>query len=556
MRKKTTISVFLLSILFFLAFGNVAKAQTPSYLGVAEGDEYTWRVNVNFDGVDTFVNNIGDIMVDQQNKLDDLVLFGWEDLTINETIEEIAHAYLANILPTGWETYNLSTLVEETIKEYVEKFNSTIFSGMIPNNWESLNFSTFYGYMVDGIYDSTGVDFEDNPIPELYEMMINELNSFALFGLIPEGWEDLTLEQFYLSLFEIVVPGIPESFALNMMIREAMEGYLPPGLADLSVRELLNALYEPMGLNATYIFEQLFFDLNSSLPSGMESAPMTVVIDYLNFVINSTLSPGFDSLPVEELLDIATDQLVMMLALPVELQGLTLVEIISLGFDQYILLYDSQVLPGWVQIKSMLQAAGLSSYEIGIKMTVDNIGIVESVFLGGPQGVNLNVTLYYSLDFENWVDLSLLFTGLVTAQMIEVEVIGIFGIIPLLDFFTGDTIVFDPSSYSNDDIAIMDQLMYSGGLIVANNYEWASIQTDFTIETVMDPHCIDASLAWNSKGLLSATTIEASGDEVATITLIGGDEGEIPGYGIPIVFGLTTFTIIGVIIYMKRKNNI
>lgn len=554
MRKKITISIFLLSILFFLAFGNVAKAQTPSYLGVNEGDEYKWKVEITFDGVDTLVSNIRDIMVDQQNKLNELVLFGFEDLTINETIESIAHTYLANILPTGWETYNLSTLVEETIKEYVVKFNSTIFSGMIPSNWQSLNLSTFYDYMVDGIYDSTGVGFEDNPIPELIELMINELNSSVLFGLIPEGWEDLTIEQFYLSLLEIDVPGIHESF----MLSEAWQLMVPSEFSGVSIEALLNTIFEPMGLNATFLFEQFFLGLNSTLPPGMESEPMSVVIDYLNFVINSTLinstlPDGYDSLPVATLLDIATDQFVYY-GMPAELHGLTLVEIISLGIDNLIFLYDSQVLPLWGQTKLMLQASGLLNYEIGIKMTVDNIGIVESVFPGGPQGVNLDVTLYYSLDFENWVDLSLLFTGLATAQPM-IEVIGIFGIIPLINFFAGETMVFDPSSYSDVDVAIMDQLMYSGGLIVANNYDWASIQTNFTVETASNPHCIEASIAWNSNGLLSTATIEASGDEVATIKLLGGRD-EIPGYGIPIVFGLTTLTIIGVIIYIKRKNNI
>ena len=244
MRKKTTISVFILSLLLFLSSGNVAKAQTPGYLGVAEGDEYSWKVDITFDGVDTLVNNIRDIMVDyQQNKLDELVLFGWEDLTINETIEDIAHTYLANILPTGWETYNISTLIEEFIKELVENFNSTIFSGMIPSNWESLNFSTFYDYMVDGIYASTGVNFEDNPYPELIELMINEFNSSFLFGLIPEGWEDMSIEQFFLSIFEIVVPGIPESFMLNTMLSEAWPLIIPPGFSGLSMEELLNALF-------------------------------------------------------------------------------------------------------------------------------------------------------------------------------------------------------------------------------------------------------------------------------------------------------------------------
>lgn len=571
MKKKPILGVFLLSIIFFLVFGNVAKAQvTTSYIGVSEGDEFTWKVDINFEGVDTLVTNIREVMVDQQNKLNELVLFGFEDLTINETIESIAYAYISNILPAGWETYNLSTLFEMTIKDYVEKFNSTIFSGFIPANWESLNFSTFYDYIVDGINATMGVGWEGNPIPGLLEIMVNELNSSVLFGFIPEGWENLTIEEIILISLEMNVPDVLESFMLNRMLSDALQVMFPPEFINLSMEEILTMQFDPLGLNATFLFEQFFLGINSTFPSGMESENVSVIIDFINTLLNSTLPEGYDSLSVATLLDIGIDEY-LYLSIPPYLHNLTLKEIISVGLNQSILGYDV-IITEWEQILSTLQGSGLSGYEFGLNMTIDHIGTIESVFPGGPQGVNLNVSLYFSLDFEYWVDLSLMFTGVDPLYffMPFSLVVG-----PLIDLLSGETMVFDPSSYSNIDTAIVDQIMYSGGLIVANNYDWASTQTDFTIETALDPNCIEASIAWNNNGILRSATINASGVEVASFTLI--EEiippdlpdppdpldppdpvmpPEIPGYEVTILIGISSATLIAIIYHMKRKNNI
>jgi len=555
MKKKTTFSVFLISILFFLTFGNIAKAQvTTSYIGVSQGDEYIWKAEVNLNGVDTLVSNIREIMVDQQNKLDELVLFGFEDLTINETVELLAHTYLANILPTGWETYNLSTLVETTIKDYVVKFNSTIFSGLIPSNWESLNFSTFYDYMFDGINTTMVIGWGDNPFPGLIEMMVNELDSPFLFGLIPEGWEDQTLIELCLSLLEIVIPGIDESFMLNTWISEVWGDLIPPEFNGLTVMELLNKVFEPLSMNGTYLFESMFLGLNGTLPYGMESDSMSVVIDYYANLLNIILPVGYDSYTSAELIDIGTDFLVYY-SIPSEFHELTLVEIISLGMDEAILAYD-QYLVQWDQILLMLQGSGMSSYEIGIKMTIDNIGIIESVFPGGPEGVNLDVTLYYSFDMGNWTNLSLLMTDLDTTYMDLV--FAIIATVPSLDFVSGKTMIFDPSTYSNTDIALMDQLIYTGGLIVANNYNWATIQTAITIKTINDPNCVAASISWNGNGILTSATITASGVSVASITLLGQEDTspEIPGYEIPIILSISSIALVAIIYRLKRKNRI
>ncbi|MFX1363972.1 MAG: hypothetical protein ACFFCE_13660 [Promethearchaeota archaeon] len=569
MRKKTTICIFLLSTLFIVPFGNFAKAQPTDFLGVSEGDEYKWKANINFEGVETLIYNMREIIVDQQNKLSELEIFGWEDLTINETIAEIYSTCFDYIFPSGWEAYNLSTVIEMTIKEYVSELNTSIFSGMIPSNWENLNITTLYDYLVDGLYASTGSGFENDPITELIELIATELNTSILYGLVPEGLGDLTLSQFYLSLYDMYIPGMAESYFLNSMISESFQMIVPPEILGLSIEEIINMLLQPYGVvNASTLFEELFLFLNSSIPSEYQSEPMSVIIDMLKDMIDDSLDEEYRSLSLEELINTSSNMYVDLL-LPPELQDYTLVEIISLGLDQLLFYYDNYVLLGWTQFKSQfLQPSGLLNYEIGIKLTIDNIGTSEPLFPDGPLGVDLDVSLYYSLDFENWVNASILTTMLdmmnpytweeteeemyETSQM-SLLLISMFPLNSLLGFLTGETIIFDPSSYSNIDAALLDQIMYSGGLIIARNFDMSEIQTEITIETLSDPNCVEASIAWNSKGVLSSASIDGSGDEALTINLIKSKE--IPGYGIPIILGLMTLTIIGVIYHIKRKYN-
>jgi len=132
MRKNKFFAILLVPLLFLLPFGNFAKAQVPSYVGIAEEGDYTWKAEANFAGVNQLLGNVRDVLVEQQENLPSLDLFGLEDLTIDEIIAQIADVYLSHILPVGWQGLNISTLIEETIEDYIETFNSTILSGMIP----------------------------------------------------------------------------------------------------------------------------------------------------------------------------------------------------------------------------------------------------------------------------------------------------------------------------------------------------------------------------------------------------------------------------------------
>lgn len=553
MRKNRLLVILLIPILFLLPFGNYGKAQIPSYVGVGEGEQYTWKAEVKFEGVDDFLDNIRDVLVDLKTNLPSLDLFGLESLTLADLYKQIAVVFFSNILPVGWEGLNISTLIKLTIEDYIVKFNSTILSGMIPSNWQALNFSDFYYLVFDGLNATLPSGWEDNPLPELYKMAINELNSTIFYGLIPAGWEDMTLGELLEALMMKYAPVMWESFVFQMMLETVMTLGIPPKFLDDTLSELIDQLVgllppEITSLNATALFDQMFFGLNQSMP-GIESENMTTVIDFLAVMVNDSLPMGYGELSMTELLDLGIDEL-MVLMLPPELYGLTILEILDLGFTEAINFFDTQILPGWDETYLMLQAAGLLSYEVGLRVIINSIGTEIESYPGGPRGVPIDMNVSVSLDFENWMDLSMY--GISSLNPLIIFSLLVYFGMPL----TLPPLIVNPSTYSIVETALMDQFMLTSTLIVANNYDWTSIPTDLTIPTTGNPDSIEMSATWNNKGVLQKAEVKADGTVVASISLIGAAEEPIPGYEILIILGFTSIALIAIIFHLKRKNNI
>ena len=99
------------------------------------------------------MQNVEGLMTEIQTKISELDLFGLESKTLPEAMENISHTLLNTILPLGWESLNISELLEETVEKFVEDFNSTFLAGNIPSNWKTLNYSTFMDYAIDGLSD-------------------------------------------------------------------------------------------------------------------------------------------------------------------------------------------------------------------------------------------------------------------------------------------------------------------------------------------------------------------------------------------------------------------
>ena len=66
MKKSKILVVIVFSVLLLIPFGSFTRAQPSTYVGVNEGDVYTWKVDVDVDGVDELVTNVGVLLDDIQ----------------------------------------------------------------------------------------------------------------------------------------------------------------------------------------------------------------------------------------------------------------------------------------------------------------------------------------------------------------------------------------------------------------------------------------------------------------------------------------------------------
>ncbi len=553
MRKDRISGLLILSVLFLIPFGINAKAQVPDYVGVNVGDQFTWKAKVNFGNVDDLLDNVRDLLADWKANLPSIDLFGFESLTPAEIIEQIATGLLSNFLPVGWESLNVTDLIEATIVDHIEQFNSTILSGMIPSNWQTLNFTDFYDLVFDGINGTLAPGWEDNPFQDLYAMLMNEINSTINYGLIPANWEELSMIDFYKAMVASV-PLIGESFAVHMMLESMVPSFLPIEIQSITMGELFDnvtALFGMPIMNATTLFNELFLGLNQTMPGGMESELMADVLDFFGEMANSTMPSGYGALNASELLKYGSEALVNMTGMPQSLQILTLTGWLDYGFTEALTLLDTMIIPEWDTMYLTFQAMGMLSYEAGLRVKVISIGTEVAAFPGGPMGVPIGMNLSFSLDFETWESMSSI-TGLSLSTITTLPSDGFFmnSFFPVL---TLPTYIVDPSTYSIAPLALLDQFILSGTLIVANNYDWNAVQTDLTFATTQNPTAIVLSVEWNANGILERADIKAGGLVVAEITLIGA-EGEIPGYEIPLILGFAGFTVIAIILYGKKKN--
>ncbi len=553
MRKNKRLVVLLLPLFLLLPFSNYANAQTPSYVGVAAGEQYTWKARINFGNVDELLTNARDVLVDWKANLPSIDLGGLESMTVEDIYQEIAEVYLSYVLPTGWESMNITDLITATFVDYIEQFNATFLSGMIPSNWLTLNFTDFYNLAVEGINATLYTPgWHDNPLPELYKLAINELNSTILYGLIPAGWEAMTIEDLIGTLLKANAPPLAESFVVNMMIDAMLSLGIPADMLDDTISDLIDQLMAMLPpINATDLFDGIFFGINQTIP-GIESENMTYVLDMLGETVNMTMPTGYGALNISTLLETVIENDLIEILYPPELAGMTYVELLNMSYTQAIDALNTVIIPEWINMYTGLQGMGMTSYEVGLRVKINTIGTEIEAYPGGPKGVPITMNYSISMDFEEWIDLS--------------TFIGLPGGFSPLTIFFGYTMFFpgtitlnpyivDPSTYSLTQTALTDQAVFTGALIVANNYDWGTVQTDIIMPTTGNADAITMSSAWNTKGVLSSASVKADGLVVASITLVGAG-GEIPGYETLIVLGVASIGLIAIIYNMKRKKKL
>lgn len=560
MKKLKVLVVLAISTLLLIPFGSFAKAQTPSYVGVSEGDIYTWSVQIDADGIDELMDNIGTLIDDLQVYVANLDLGGYENLTIPEIMVNISSTVLNAVFPDGWEGLNVTELLHAFIGEFMINANVTMFSGNIPGDWESLNITEIMNYAVDGLNDTLPAGWEDSPIPPLIPLAISALNESLLFGYLPDGWEDFTIRGLINEMLMENIPELYESFMLHMLLNEVIDLNIPTGMDILPIKDIISSVLPSSisSINISYLQSVLPY----MLPPEVASANMSVVISGLLNNLSGLLPPEYVGVDMSTILDNLINQMMynasLMLVpdvLPVGFEDLTIQELATHLVGQLNTQWDTEVMPDWQDSKSIVALFP----GIGFRAEITGIGPEVEAYSGGPKGVPLNITFSVSLDMNNWTSLSGALGGGIlgeTSPMIAQADFGSIGsmVFSNLSLYYSSYII-DPSTYSEQNRALMEQAMLTGGLFVANNYNWHTVQTNFTVPVGLNTNGILGQAEWDTAGVMSSFTLDANGVNAVTIKLLGeGDE--IPGYEAGIILTIAPITIFGLIYYMKKKNRI
>lgn len=578
MKKVTILTIFILGVILIIPFGVFSVGQSNNYVGVTAGSEYEWRVELDLDGVDNVMHNVEGLMTEIQNRISNLELFGFESMTVPEAMENLSHTILSNILPNGWEGMNLSELFQETVDYYIEEFNSTFLSGEIPSNWKSLNYSEFIDTVINGLNNTLPQGWEDQPIPFLIELALNKFNSSILFGLLPEGWEMMTLENFFETIIEESFPEATESF-LTYLLMDQLFGELfkklPPGADSEIISDLIPYMLpqEALDMNMTYILNGLWNAINNTSPPGWESENITSFIDHQADWIDNNLTsmdPGLVGANITSIIKWGINELIYNATImpPPPLtpgwENMTIPEFINSIIEQGKTQFRTQVLSGWEEMIAALDTLGATiPTTYGIKIAVDQIGTEVESTLGGQKGTPIDMTLFISIDMETWTSFEELIANLTKTSSYsdseysispEEEEGDIFSM--PLDFllnFTLSGYIVDPSTYSDPKIALLDQAALTQGLIVASNYNWTLIETSTTIAVVGNVDAFEVSAEWDENGLLSEAYLNSDGETAITITLVLGEE--IPGYEITTLIIIIPLTVVGIIYYIRKRNS-
>jgi hypothetical protein len=540
MRKVKIASILLIFSLILISVGNFTIAQDSSYVGISEGEVYIWDLGLDQEGVNSLIDD-SEIFV--QELLDDLLTIDLGDYTdlnasealllgYEESFELINNIFPPGLIPDDWKTVNISTFMENSFDRVVETFNSSFFSGAIPYDWRSESIVDFFDHVIDGL-NKTIPGFENFTLGEILENVINLINDNIPYDLLPEGWEDMTIS----NLIEIslgkpfdfinttILPGMIPSDWLHMdlalliqnifpilpqwLINQfngscfgyygefsiftiidiyvqnfnySMGGLIPGDWEDYTIPELVFPFLfgGNEDNNVSFVLDEFLEALNSTSPFDLYSVDM-------NYLINMTIYSMTYGLPIElqsmPTIDFLREQIDMMLvafnstynpapseepqpigpfsfiSFPDDWMSLTIDDLRAYYIDQIRTLFEQFM----VQVDSYLEQFELLGGfdKLSLKAIIDHIGDEVELIPGGPKGVPINITIEIKVPMSDWVNLT---------DMLELDIFQYYQIY-----------ILDPTTFSVDTGALIEQFLSTAGLFIGNSCQ----QQDYSLEKVM-----------------------------------------------------------------------
>ena len=602
MRKKHTAGILLIGTILLISIGNFTIAQGSSYVGISEGEEYIWDLGLNKVGVNNLKDDTEILVQEIFSNISALDLGAYTDLNasealllgIEDSIDFINEIFPPGLIPDDWKTLNLSTLMEDLIDQVVETFNGSFLQGEIPYDWKSENIVSFFDHVIDGLNKTTpGLD--NFTLGEVIETLINVIDDSCPIELLPEGWEDMpifNLIEIYLGypvnfINTTILPGMIPSDWLHMDLSLLLQNVFPilpqtlidllassipsvpggnsiftffdqyaqlfnislfPGLIpgdwdDYSIPELIFPLllgpYADYNLTST--FYELFEAINSSAPFDLYAVNMSSLINMTIYSVTAIFPTEIQSMPTLDILRNVTSSYLLLMndaytssgIFPDNWMSLTIDNLRTYYLDQAQTLFDQYMVEFETYLTQFELLGGFQ--KISLKAIIDHIGDEIDLIPGGPKGVPIDISIQIKVPLSDWVNLT---------DLLEID---IFEYYPIY--------ILNPTTFSVDKGALIEQFLSTGGLFIGTSYDWTDIVTEYEFPGPVTGKVLNFEIDWNNKGVLDHVVLEYDGQEVAFIDLQTPptEPGIISGYNLLIFTGITLFSMSATIRSIKKK---
>jgi len=603
MKKKILLFLTIISLLISsISLQGFSVAQTvPGYVGVSEGDVYEWEVKMQNSTIDKMVDGVEGIKDDIKDQLGPL-----GDLNLTEFIKQSIDDLLSPILPSNWQSLNLTQLFEDTISTLMTTLNDTLEVNL--TNWEAMNLTTFGeefiesyevgGYtlyeVIDKVINETEtvefgkvmpLDWEELTLKELIEWEMNNFMDKALANVtgdtfqIPTDWANLNFTSFMSGM----IPGLDKNFinfvlylvnfttsgGADMFFDWDMGEFLDIAISELNSTNPLpgiDLVVDDMSTILNVTMMMLNSDLGAEvIPEDWETLNMSTLFNDVMLNLNDSIGGGFDLLGMNlstyiGMMKMGVNQSLYSSEFPFE-PSITAGEILNNATCAMILELN-QTGGGFLYYN-----ISHTWYELSVNQLLDELwNLAEMQYRMAMNQLDqmtglLSSGLNIRFSITDVLPEAPIMAG-VNATMLNFT----FAVDPGLGEYQnvtwdmGPIYIIDPvdlaAAFPEPMEALAIQASTSLLLFLPTTYDRSQITfKTMTMDMPSTMPDITMDMDWDSNGILDYAQMKYGSDTMISIGNVPPSGGGIPGYAPIIIIGLSAVSILG-LIYILRKRNV